>query len=209
MMRGRIAVTIVAVAAGIGMLTGGWGCASRQVASGSGDQSTTTKGKSEIENVKEAQVAAVQLPSAGESPPRQDSRASLFTPSAPMSSSASESKTTPVSVDVTGLGDIFFDFDRYAVRQDAQTVLEGDARWLRNQSGKTFLIEGHCDERGTEAYNLVLGEKRAKATKQYLENLGIPAARLLTTSYGKERPFCKEHNEDCWKYNRRAHFVVQ
>jgi peptidoglycan-associated lipoprotein len=71
------------------------------------------------------------------------------------------------------------------------------------------LIEGHCDERGTLAYNLVLGEKRAKATKRYLEDLGIPASRLITTSYGKEKPFCKDHNEGCWSKNRRAHFVVQ
>jgi peptidoglycan-associated lipoprotein len=108
-----------------------------------------------------------------------------------------------------GLGDIYFDFDRFLIRADAQPVLEGDARWLRNEQGKSLLIEGHCDERGTLAYNLVLGENRAKAAKRYLEDLGIPASRLMTTSYGKEKPFCTDHNESCWSTNRRAHFVVR
>jgi peptidoglycan-associated lipoprotein len=111
--------------------------------------------------------------------------------------------------DVTGLSDIFFDFDRYNIRTDAQSVLEGDARWLRNEQRKSLLIEGHCDERGTLAYNLVLGEKRAKSAKRYLEDLGIPGSRIQTTSYGEVRPFCKDHNEGCWSKNRRDHFVVQ
>ena len=80
---------------------------------------------------------------------------------------------------------------------------------MRNTSGKSLLIEGHCDERGTLAYNLVLGEKHARSAKRYLESLGIPSFRLHTTSYGEVKPSCKEHNEGCWKYNRRAHFVMQ
>jgi peptidoglycan-associated lipoprotein len=111
--------------------------------------------------------------------------------------------------ETTGPSDIFFDFDRYNIRTDAQPVLEGDARWLRNEQGKSLLIEGHCDERGTLAYNLVLGEKRAKSAKRYLEDLGIPGSRIQTTSYGEVRPFCKDHNEGCWSKNRRDHFVVQ
>jgi peptidoglycan-associated lipoprotein len=110
---------------------------------------------------------------------------------------------------VAGLGDIFFDFDRYNIRKDAEPVLQGNALWLRREAGRTFVIEGHCDERGTLAYNLVLGEKRAKSAKRFLQELGIPASRLRTTSYGEVRPFCKDHNEGCWQKNRRAHFAVQ
>jgi peptidoglycan-associated lipoprotein len=107
-----------------------------------------------------------------------------------------------------GLGDVFFDFDQYTIRSDAHPVLEANARWIRSE-GKTVVIEGHCDERGTLAYNLVLGEKRALSAKRYLEDLGVPAARIKTTSYGEVRPFCKDHNEGCWSKNRRAHFIAQ
>ena len=70
------------------------------------------------------------------------------------------------------------------------------------------LIEGHCDERGTAAYNLALGDRRANAAKEYLVSLGIDASRLRTVSYGKERPFCTENDESCWQKNRRAHLVI-
>lgn len=107
-----------------------------------------------------------------------------------------------------GLGDIFFDFDRYAIRADAQPILQANAVWLKDSQAKV-LIEGHCDERGTQAYNLVLGEKRAKATKQYLQDLGVPASRFKIVSYGELRPFCNGRDEPCYQLNRRAHFVVQ
>jgi peptidoglycan-associated lipoprotein len=107
-----------------------------------------------------------------------------------------------------GLTDVYFDFDRYTIRADAQPVLGTNAAVIKDLTGKSVLIEGHCDERGTQAYNLVLGEKRARATKHYLEDLGIPASRLKIVSYGEVRPFCNEHEERCWQKNRRAHFVV-
>jgi peptidoglycan-associated lipoprotein len=87
-------------------------------------------------------------------------------------------------------------------------VWEGNAKWLRNKGSKSFLIVGHCGEHGMLAYNLVPGEKRAKAVKRYLEDFGILASRLLTTSFGKEKPFCKDHNEGYWSKNRRAHFAI-
>jgi peptidoglycan-associated lipoprotein len=89
---------------------------------------------------------------------------------------------------------------------DAQSVLEANAGVLKSQSGEKILLEGHCDERGTGAYNLVLGERRAKAAAQYLRDLGVPSSQMQITSYGKERPFCTEHSEACWQSNRRAHF---
>jgi len=113
------------------------------------------------------------------------------------------------SGEALGLEDIFFDFDQYTIRRDAQSTLSANAAWINGRSGRAVVIEGHCDERGTQAYNLVLGEKRARSVKRYLEDLGVPASRLKTTSYGELRPFCKERDESCYQQNRRAHFVAQ
>jgi peptidoglycan-associated lipoprotein len=110
---------------------------------------------------------------------------------------------------VAELSDVFFDFDRFTIRSDARTSLEADAGILKTQSDQRILIEGHCDERGTGAYNLVLGERRAQAVRKYLLDLGVPSSQIKITSYGKERPFCTEHSEDCWQSNRRAHFTRQ
>jgi len=108
---------------------------------------------------------------------------------------------------VAELSDVFFDFDRFAIRSDASASLEANAGALKAQSETKILIEGHCDERGTSAYNMVLGERRAQAAKQYLQDLGVPSSQIQITSYGKERPFCTEHSEACWQSNRRAHFT--
>jgi peptidoglycan-associated lipoprotein len=105
------------------------------------------------------------------------------------------------------LSDIFFDFDRFTIRSEARAALEADAGILKAQSDAKILIEGHCDERGTSAYNLILGERRAQAARQYLQDLGVPSSQIQITSFGKERPFCTEHSEACWQSNRRAHFT--
>jgi peptidoglycan-associated lipoprotein len=107
------------------------------------------------------------------------------------------------------LDDVYFDYDRFAIRDDAKAALEANAAILKADASRKILIEGHCDERGTSDYNLVLGEKRARAAKQYLQDLGIDASRIQITSFGKEKPFCTEHNPTCWQSNRRAHFVLQ
>jgi len=104
------------------------------------------------------------------------------------------------------LGDAFFDFDDYSLRQDAKAALERDGKYLEKNTG-SVVIEGHCDERGSVEYNLALGEKRARAAKDYLVSYGIPNNRLTTISYGKERPFDTGHDEDSWSKNRRAHVV--
>ncbi len=106
------------------------------------------------------------------------------------------------------LKDAFFDFDKADLREDARTALSADADWLKQYSSIQVLVEGHCDERGTEEYNLSLGEKRASAVKGYLASLGVDASRIRTVSYGKDRPFCTDHNESCWQENRRGHFVI-
>ena len=120
----------------------------------------------------------------------------------------SEPAVVPVPP-VAELSDVFFDFDRFTIRSDARASLETDAVVLKTQSDRKIMIEGHCDERGTGAYNLVLGERRAQAVRKYLQDLGVPASQIKIVSYGKERPFCTEHSEDCWQSNRRAHFTKQ
>ena len=104
--------------------------------------------------------------------------------------------------------DIYFDFDKYDVQQDAKSVLEGIASWLLKNTSTKILVEGHCDERGTNEYNLALGDRRAKAVRDYLVALGIASDRVETISYGEEKPACTEKTDECWAKNRRAHFVV-
>ncbi len=105
--------------------------------------------------------------------------------------------------------DIYFEFDSSALLPMAQDVLAQKAQYMRAMSDMSVTIEGHCDERGTDAYNLALGERRAQSVKDYLVNLGIPASRLDTISYGEERPVDPGHNEEAWAKNRRAHFTLQ
>ena len=107
------------------------------------------------------------------------------------------------------LKDAFFDFDKSALREDQKAALGEDVAWLKGNAGAKVLIEGHCDERGTAEYNLGLGERRAKAVKDYLIAAGIAADRISIISYGKERPFVLGHDESAWKWNRRGHFVLQ
>jgi peptidoglycan-associated lipoprotein len=104
--------------------------------------------------------------------------------------------------------DAFFDFNKADIRPDARDALTKDAEFLRSYSTVHITIEGHCDERGSTEYNLGLGQRRAQASKNYLVSLGISADRIDTVSWGKERPFCTESNEDCWQQNRRGHFVM-
>lgn len=104
--------------------------------------------------------------------------------------------------------DIFFDFDQYDLRTDARGTLDRKATFLNQNGSVRSQIEGHCDERGTNEYNLALGERRANAAKQYLTTAGVNAARLSTISYGEERPLDPGHNEAAWARNRRAHFVI-
>jgi peptidoglycan-associated lipoprotein len=106
------------------------------------------------------------------------------------------------------MGMIHFDFDKFFIRDDAKPVLEQNAAWLKKWNTVKVLIEGHCDERGTEEYNLALGEKRAKSTFDYLVSLGISADRIQIISFGKSQPLDMGHNEVAWQKNRRAQFTV-
>jgi peptidoglycan-associated lipoprotein len=140
------------------------------------------------------------------------------TPLAPPGAPPGSTTRPPVAVvppspatfrDHSALQDIYFDFDRAEIREDAVPILDRNIQWLKDRPSVKVLIEGHCDERGTTEYNLALGERRAKATRNYLTVHGIHANRITLISYGEERPLCTEHAERCWAKNRRAHFLIR
>jgi peptidoglycan-associated lipoprotein len=105
--------------------------------------------------------------------------------------------------------DVYFDYDKSDVRADQQAAIQGDVQFLTEHANINFVIEGHCDNRGSTEYNLALGDQRATSVKNALTAAGISASRIKTISYGKEKPFCMEDNEACWQQNRRGHFVYQ
>jgi peptidoglycan-associated lipoprotein len=106
------------------------------------------------------------------------------------------------------LEDVFFDLDRSDVRDEARTLLQKDADWMKRWTTVQVTVEGHADSRGSAEYNLGLGSRRATAVRDYLVSLGVPATRVTVVSKGKEQPFCNEENESCWQQNRRGHFVI-
>jgi peptidoglycan-associated lipoprotein len=128
-------------------------------------------------------------------------------PEAPTASTTTTSSIVPGSAEDlrVNVGDtVHFDYNKYDIRSDAAPILQRQAAWLAKFPQVRVTIEGNCDERGTEAYNLALGARRANAVKEYLVSLGVSAARIDTISYGKERPICAESTEECWAENRRG-----
>ena len=107
-----------------------------------------------------------------------------------------------------GLKDVFFGYDQWTLSDAGMEVLQENAKWMRGHPGAVLKVEGHCDERGTSAYNIVLGEKRSKSARNYLVELGVSQKQVKVVSYGKERPFCLEHNEACYQQNRRGHVLL-
>ena len=110
---------------------------------------------------------------------------------------------------VAALKEVYFDFDKYDIRAEDAKTLDANAAWLKSNGDNLVLSEGHADERGTNEYNLALGERRAKSTMNYLVSQGIQANRITIISYGEERPVCTEKTEACWAKNRRAAFLVK
>lgn len=104
--------------------------------------------------------------------------------------------------------DLLFDYDKYEVRESYKQTLQSVSSWMSKNTTARLSVEGHCDERGTNEYNLALGDRRAKAVKDYLVSLGVASGRIDVISYGEEKPVCKEQTEGCWAKNRRAHFTV-
>jgi len=151
--------------------------------------------------------------------PPGDQRDSPVTPADDQASPVQVAKVMPQEpeqVEITtetlkeALSDIYFDYDRFSIREDAAVFLKANAQLLTEElAEKSIVIEGHCDERGTQSYNMVLGEARANAAKTFLEDLGISADKIQVVSYGKEKPFCMDQTEECWQENRRGHFVIK
>jgi peptidoglycan-associated lipoprotein len=164
-----------------------------------------------------AATAAAPAPSAGAPAPAPrpaappSSGAAVAPPAAAAAAAAAPTpRPSPKEfMAVAALKEVYFDFDKYDIRPDDAKTLDANATWLKSNADNLVLIEGHCDERGTNEYNLALGERRAKATMNYLVSQGIQANRITIISYGEERPVCAEHTEACWAKNRRAGFLVK
>jgi peptidoglycan-associated lipoprotein len=144
----------------------------------------------------------------GEAPPPKAPEAKVVAPEAKKAIPVAAAPAAPAApAPAVALNDIFFDFDKYNIRPGDAEILKRDADWFKANAGKKVKVQGHCDERGTTEYNLVLGQKRADATKNYLTGIGVDGKVLETLSYGEERPFDPGHNEAAWAKNRRAHFA--
>ena len=169
------------------------GCAGKNVSSSAGDIASQT-GQTKGEEIQPDAIKMVPLERSFDRP----SGSVPFNPVLPSSTNSGGN----------ALSDVFFDYDRFHIRKDAMALLDANAVWLRANGSKTVVIEGHCDERGTAAYNLVLGEKRARC-QEVPAGPGSPGSQLQITSYGETRPFCKQQNEDCYQQNRRTHFMTK
>jgi len=152
--------------------------------------------------------------------PPPPSGAAMTTPTGPRSMEAGSTRQASAVGSTTrpriegfrvadNLADIHFEFDKYELTAEAITTLDANAEWLKANPKHLVLIEGHCDERGTVGYNLALGERRAKATQNYLAAHGVQIGRISILSYGEEKPQCSDHSEACWAKNRRAHLMVK
>ncbi len=133
--------------------------------------------------------------------------------SARVTVNASIAKATPSPTDEElfskNVKDVFFNYDKSAIRPDQTSTVENDTAFLSQHASVKVLIEGHCDDRGSEEYNIALGASRAESVKQSLLQHGISTERIRTISYGKEKPFCTQDNEQCWQQNRVDHFVFE
>jgi peptidoglycan-associated lipoprotein len=162
------------------------------------------------------QRAATTPPPARPTPARPTPPAPRATP---VAQAPQQRRTTPTPAEratlnqsLARLEDALFDFDKSTIRSDASVALKDDVNVIReilnNYPSQKLLIEGHADERGSEEYNLALGDRRAHAVEEFLISMGIPNNQLTLISYGKEKPVCTDENEDCWQRNRRAHVTA-
>lgn len=152
-------------------------------------------------------------PPMGEVPPRDTERLHLGGVYAPPDPSHAQRQLQDMQAEqrataAAGLHDVYFGYDSWTISEEGRRALATDAEWLRAHGTAQLKIEGHCDERGSSAYNMVLGEKRAKSVRNYLMELGVRRERLAVVSYGKERPFCVSRSESCMQQNRRGHLVI-
>jgi peptidoglycan-associated lipoprotein len=194
-MKNSARLTLVAIAA-MGLMAAG--CAKKQVAAATPPA---------------PQPAAAPAPQAAPPAPAQPAPAPVERASAPpaprMPTAAERARIETL---LARIEDAYFDYNQHTLRPDAIKALQADSSELRDIISQypdyKLTIEGHCDERGSEAYNLALGDARAKAAKDYLVGVGISDAQLNVISYGKDKPVCEDHDEACWQKNRRIHFVA-
>ncbi|HKW86655.1 MAG TPA: peptidoglycan-associated lipoprotein Pal [Nitrospiraceae bacterium] len=196
------------------MLLVGPACSKKEIQATSGSKSSEQAmakagGKTSPSDRTEPVLSEQDLLKTGPEPPPGDITIAKVQPSDSSSRIAEQMRREQVATAASGLRDVFFAFDSWKITEEAKQALSADAEWIKANPTAMLKIEGHCDERGTQAYNLVLGEKRAKAVRNYLAELGVGDNRLTIVSYGKERPFCRERDESCYQQNRRGHIVVR
>jgi peptidoglycan-associated lipoprotein len=204
-------------------LIGMSGCSKKSVQSGGDSQSTQGMAKGESSDSSKSGVGSFPdtgVPSGGgglrgldKNPSEERVGSGTMLAKVDPSSSAGrqmeEIRAEQAASLAAGLQDVFFGYDSWTISEEGRQALTHDAEWMKSNPNALVKVEGHCDERGTAAYNLVLGEKRAKSSRNYLVELGIAANRLSVVSYGKERPSCNEHAESCYQQNRRGRILLK
>ncbi len=203
-MRHRSSVYVVPVLAVLIGVLALWGCAKPPVVTPGGPTIVSPGAAGPPAAPGGAGSSAGEIPVARPAPPTE-------TPiqSPPGVSSSALPGGGAAAAGISPLKDIFFEYDKAVIEPGQKTSLDDDVRWLKANLTARILVEGHCDERGTAEYNLGLGDRRAKAVRDYLLTAGIAANRIGTISYGKERPFAFGHDENAWRQNRRVHFTLQ
>ncbi len=162
-----------------------------------------------------APASSPSTPSAARATPERQAPSRPSSPAAPATIARTPDAATRARIQdlLNRIQDAYFDYDKHDLRPDAQTVLRTDAQTLseiiRQYPDYKLTVEGHCDERGSEEYNLALGDARAKQAKEYMATLGLPADQLRLVSFGKDKPVCADHDEACWQRNRRAHITQE
>jgi len=148
-------------------------------------------------------------PQVGMEPIRESFQVAKAEPSDMLRQQLDKIKEEELATASAGLEDVFFQFDSWSLTAEAKDSLERDLGWLTTSPASQLVIEGHADQRGTQAYNMVLGKRRAMAIRDYLSQLGVDPSRLFVISYGKDKPFCQDTTEVCYQLNRRGHLLVQ
>jgi peptidoglycan-associated lipoprotein len=174
-------------------------------------RSKNTKVKDEQVHVQPDTAPTVTIPPNDTATRVQPTEDFVHTDTAPVTTEVLPTDTEELNRYLQGKGlirDAFFEYAEATLSSDAQAALTTSANWLKSNPKYNLLVEGHCDERGTEQYNLALGDKRAQQAKDYLVASGVDASRIRTVSYGEERPFDPGHDENAWGQNRRAHLVL-
>ena len=181
----------IALATAVLISVGAYGCAKKQVVTEGG----------QVEPVRPSEVpeASKEVPKAEEKP-SEVMRETKEAPPGP--------KEQPEPVEASraekALKDVYYAFDSYDLSAESRKTLQENADWINANKGPVITVEGHCDERGSDEYNLALGDRRAKAVKDYLVSLGVPSSKVDTISYGEEKPLCTEQTEECWEQLERV-----